>query len=143
MAVALTAARQAWQRGEVPIGALVVDKGNRILAVAGNRREESGDPSAHAEILALRQAAKRFGDWRLYGCRLYVTLEPCPMCTGAILQARIKAVVYGASDPKAGALGSLMDLRDIPGYNHRLEVYGGVMAAESSRMLKSFFRDLR
>ncbi len=143
MSVALAAAKQACQAGEVPIGAVVVNKNNRILAVARNRREADKDPVAHAENLAIRQAARRLGDWRLYGCRIYVTLEPCPMCAGAILQARIKTVYYGASDPKAGAFGSLIDLRRISGYNHHLEVFGGIMAKECSQILKSFFRQLR
>ena len=143
MSVALAAAKQASQAREVPIGAVVVNPDNRILAVARNRREADKDPVAHAEILAIRKAAQRQGDWRLYGCRIYVTLEPCPMCAGAILQARIKTVYYGASDPKAGAFGSLIDLRRISGYNHHLEAFGGIMANECSQVLKTFFQQLR
>src|SRR5690606_950722 len=111
------------------IGAVVVTGSNRILAVAENSREHGKDPTGHAEIAALKKAAARWGDWRLYGCRIYVTLEPCPMCAGALLQARVKQVFYGAADPKAGALGSVIDLRKIPGYNHQLEAVGGIMAA--------------
>ena len=143
MAVALAAAKRAGEIGEVPIGAVVVTKENNIIAVAGNRRETDNDPAAHAEILALKTASARLGDWRLYGCRIYVTLEPCPMCAGALLQARIKSVYYGASDPKSGALGSLIDLKAISGYNHHLEVVGGIMAAECGNILKTFFRKLR
>ena len=143
MSVALAAAKQASQAREVPIGAVVVNQDNRILAVARNRREADKDPVAHAEILAIRKAAQRLGDWRLYGCRIYVTLEPCPMCAGAILQARIKTVYYGASDPKAGAFGSLIDLRRISGYNHHLEAFGGFMAKECGQVLKDFFQQLR
>lgn len=143
MSVALTAARRASEQGEVPIGAVVVTAKNKIIAVAGNQREGDKDPTAHAEILAIRQASARHGDWRLYGCRVYVTLEPCPMCAGALLQARVKAVYYGASDPKAGAFGSLIDLRRISGYNHHLEAVGGVMSAECSSILKDFFKKLR
>ena|SRR5690554_2841095 len=143
MSVALAAARRASELGEVPIGAVVVTKENRILSVAGNRRETAKDPTAHAEILALRDAATKFGDWRLYGCRVYVTLEPCPMCAGALLQARVEAVYYGASDPKAGAFGSLIDLGRISGYNHHLEAVGGIMAPECSKVLKDFFKQLR
>ena len=143
MAIALAAARRAGDRGEVPIGAVLVDKNYKVLAVAGNRREATGDPSAHAEILAIRRATRRLGDWRLYGCSLYVTLEPCPMCTGTILQARVKRVIFGASDPKAGAMGSLIDLRNIPGYNHQLETHGGVLAVECGQVLKDFFRQIR
>lgn len=143
MTVALAAALKAYKAGEVPIGAVVVSDDNKILAVAHNRRETDGDPVAHSEILAIRQAAKVLGDWRLYGCKIYVTLEPCPMCAGAILQARIKTVYYGAKDPKAGAFGSLLDLRRISGYNHHLEAFGGIMAKESSALLKRFFKQLR
>jgi tRNA(adenine34) deaminase len=143
MSVALAAAKQASQAREVPIGAVVVNQDNRILAVSRNRREADKDPIAHAEILAIRKAAQRMGDWRLYGCRIYVTLEPCPMCAGAILQARIKTVYYGASDLKAGAFGSLIDLRRISGYNHHLEAFGGIMAKECGQVLKDFFQQIR
>ena len=143
MSVALAAARRAGTMGEVPIGAVVVDAAGKVLSIAGNRREIDTDPVAHAEVLAIRRAARRLGDWRLYGCRIYVTLEPCPMCTGVILQARVKTVYYGANDPKAGALGSVIDLRRIPGYNHHLETFGGIMAEECGQLLKDFFRRLR
>jgi len=143
MSVALAAAKRAAEMGEVPIGALIVSDSNQILAVAGNRRELDKDPTAHAEILAIRRAAERLGDWRLYGCRAYVTLEPCPMCAGALLQARVKTVCFGASDPKGGALGSLIDLRRILGYNHQLEVVGGIMEPQCGKILKDFFKKLR
>ena len=143
MSVALAAAHNAFRAGEVPIGAVIVSEDNKILAVAHNRRETDKDPVAHSEILAIRQAAKVLGDWRLYGCRIYVTLEPCPMCAGAILQARIKTVYYGARDPKAGAFDSLIDLRRISGYNHHLEAIGGIMAKESSALIRRFFKQLR
>jgi len=143
MSVALAAAKRAAEIGEVPIGAVVVAGEGKILAVAGNRREIDRDPSAHAELLAIKAAAARFGDWRLYGCRMYVTLEPCPMCAGALLQARIKSVYYGARDPKAGAMGSLIDLRRITGYNHHLEAVGGIMVDKCSEILKNFFKQLR
>ncbi len=143
MAIALTAAKRAGAEGEAPVGALIVGQGGQILALAGNRRERDRDPLAHAEILAIRQAARRLGDWRLYGCRMYVTLEPCPMCAGALLQARLKAVYYGASDPKSGALGSLIDLGQIPGYNHHLETYGGILAGECGQLLRQFFSQIR
>lgn len=143
MSVALAAARRASEIGEVPIGAVVVSGYNRILSIAGNRRETSKDPTAHAEMIAIKRASARYGDWRLYNSRVYVTLEPCPMCAGALLQARVKAVYYGASDPKAGAFGSLIDLTSISGYNHHLEAVGGIMADECSKILKDFFKKLR
>jgi len=143
MYVALAAAKRAEEIGEVPIGAVVVTETNKIIAVAGNRREVDKDPTSHAEILAIKKAATHLGDWRLYGCRVYVTLEPCPMCAGALLQARVKSVFYGARDPKAGAFGSLIDLRNISGYNHHLEAVGGIMADQCGKILKDFFRQLR
>jgi tRNA(adenine34) deaminase len=108
MQLALEEARQAGEAGEVPVAALVVGPGEELLALSGNRRERDRDPTAHAEILALRQAGQRLGDWQLQGCRLYVTLEPCPMCAGAISQSRLAQVIYGADDPKAGALRSVL-----------------------------------
>ena len=142
MGIALAAAARAAQQGETPVGAVIVQDG-KILAVAGNSREQDKDPTAHAEITALRQAAQVWGDWRLYGSTVYVTLEPCPMCTGALLQARVKTVYYGASDPKGGALGSLVDMSFIPGFNHCLEVHGGLLADKAAKQLKQFFRSLR
>ncbi len=142
MAVALNEARQAAAEGEVPVGAVVVQHG-RIIGRGRNACERLNDPTAHAEMIAITAAAQALGDWRLEGCSLYVTLEPCPMCLGACLNARVPRVVYGAMEPKCGACGSVIDLRAPPGYNHRIEVLGAVLGEESSRLLKDFFRGLR
>ena len=142
MELALAEARKAAEIGEVPVGALVV-RDDRILGLAHNRREIDGDPLAHAELIALRQAAERIEGWRLVGCTLYVTLEPCAMCAGALVNSRIETLVYGARDPKAGFCGSLADLVRDPRLNHRLEVREGVLADASSALLKTFFRRLR
>ena len=128
---------------DVPIGAVVIDADGRVLAQAGNRREADEDPTAHAEVLALREAARVTGRWNLTGCTLVVTLEPCTMCAGAIVLARVKRVVYGASDPKAGAAGSLYDLLNEPRLNHRAEVTAGVRAQECGDLLREFFRARR
>jgi tRNA(adenine34) deaminase len=138
MEVALEAARACEQHGDVPIGAAIVREGE-LLAAAGNERELRGDPTAHAEILVLREAAARLGGWRLPGCTLYVTLEPCSMCAGAIVLARVPTVVYGTADPKAGAAGSVLDILAEPALNHHPEVIGGVMAEECANLLRSFF----
>jgi len=143
MDAALAEARAAAAAGEVPVGAVVVAAGGELLARAGNRREGDRDPLAHAELLALREAARSAGGWRLEGATLYVTLEPCAMCAGAIVLARVARLVYGASDPKAGFCGSLGDLVRDPRLNHRAEVVAGVGAAESGRLLKEFFAALR
>ncbi len=157
---AITAAREAAARGEVPVGAVVARTavaasdperisggsdidGARILAVAANRREELGDPTAHAEILALREASVKLGGWRLTGATLYVTLEPCPMCAGALVAARVRRVVFGAPDPKAGSCGSLYNLCVDPRLNHEVEVRSGVLADECSTMLSEFFASRR
>ncbi len=142
MQQALGLARRAAELGEVPIGAVVVHQG-QIIAGAHNRRELDQDPTAHAELLAIRQAATRIGSWRLVGCSVYVTLEPCSMCAGAMVLARIERCVYGASDPKGGFLGTLDDLSQHPGLNHRFEVVPGVLADESAALLKAFFSRLR
>jgi len=142
MDLALSEARRCLEWGDVPVGA-VVARGEETLAAAGNQRERLADPTAHAEILALREASKRLGTWRLEGCTLYVTLEPCAMCAGAIVLARIDRLVYGASDPKAGAVGSLMDLSQDPRLNHRFEVERGVLAEEAGELLRTFFRARR
>ncbi|SFL63012.1 tRNA adenosine(34) deaminase TadA [Halanaerobium salsuginis] len=142
MELALAEARKAYQRAEVPVGALVVCN-DQIIGRGFNLREKAQDPTVHAEMIALREAAKNKASWRLENCQLYVTLEPCPMCTGAILQARIKRLVYGASDPKAGAVDSLYQLLSDQRFNHQVEVVRGVMAAESAQLLKDFFRELR
>ncbi len=144
MAEALALARQAAALGEVPIGAVVV--GGEPAAALGrgyNRRELDGDPLAHAELLAIREAASRVSGWRLAGTTLYVTLEPCPMCAGALVAARIDRLVYGAADPKAGYCGTLGNLVQDPRLNHRLEVAAGVLAEECGALLSGFFADLR
>jgi tRNA(adenine34) deaminase len=138
MALALERAREAERQGDVPIGAVIVRDGEP-LAAAGNERELRADPPAHAEILAIRAAAEALGGWRLPGTTLYVTLEPCAMCAGAIVLARIPAVVYGALDPKAGAAGSVLDILAEPALNHRPEVTGGVLEAECAGLLTGFF----
>ncbi len=132
-------ARQAARQHEVPVGAVIV-RGDELIAEGWNRRERDHDPTAHAEIVAITAAARQLGDWRLEGCELYVSLEPCPMCAGAILQARLPRVVYGARDPKAGGVVSLFRLLDDPRLNHRCQLLGGVLAAECGRLLTEFFR---
>jgi tRNA(adenine34) deaminase len=138
MALALERAREVERHGDVPIGAVIVRDGEP-LAAAGNERELRVDPTAHAEILAIRAAAEALGGWRLPDTTLYVTLEPCAMCAGAIVLARIPAVVYGAADPKAGAAGSVLDVLSEPALNHRPEVIGGVLEAECAALLTGFF----
>jgi tRNA(adenine34) deaminase len=138
MARALECARGAEAHGDVPIGA-VVARGEELLAAAGNERELHRDPTAHAEILAIRAAADKLGGWRLPGTTLYVTLEPCAMCAGAIVLARIPTVVYGAADPKAGAAGSVLDVLRQPALNHRPQVVGGVREDECAALLREFF----
>ncbi len=142
MRAALVLARDAAALGEVPVGAIVVHEG-QIIGRGHNLREANQDPTAHAEILAIRQAASALGSWRLCECTLYVTLEPCPMCAGALMLSRIERVVYGCSDPKGGFLGTLADLSCHPKLNHSFEVEGGVLAEECSELLRSFFRRLR
>jgi tRNA(adenine34) deaminase len=142
MAEALALARAARDRGEVPVGAIVVDDG-AIIGRGGNAPIASNDPTAHAEIAALREAAIVFGNYRLPGCTLYVTLEPCAMCAGAILHARISRLVYGARDPKTGACGSVVDLFAEPRLNHHATAEGGVLADECGKLLSDFFSGLR
>ncbi len=142
MRLALEEARRCAEWGDVPIGA-VVARGDDVLARAGNGRERLGDPTAHAEILALREAGRAIGEWRLDGCSLYVTLEPCAMCAGALVLARVDRLVFGAEDPKAGFAGSLGDLVRDPRLNHRVEVTSGVLADECGEVLREFFRDRR
>ena len=139
---ALLRARACPASGDVPVGA-VVSRGDRVVSEAGNARERLADPTAHAEILALREAARGQGSWRLDGCALTVTLEPCAMCAGAIVLARIERVVFGAPDPKAGFAGSLGDLVRDPRLNHRVELVSGVMAEECGDLLRTFFRSRR
>jgi tRNA(adenine34) deaminase len=135
---ALQLAERAAEHDDVPIGA-VIARGEEVLAEAGNERELLGDPTAHAEVLALRRASERAGGWRLLATTIYVTLEPCPMCAGAITLARVPRLVYGAADPKGGAVGSVIDLFDAPVVNHRPAVEAGLLREESARLLESFF----
>lgn len=139
MGLALNEAQRAAQWGDVPVGAVVIDSDGAVLARGRNERELRADPTAHAEVVALRAAAATRGDWHLEGCTLVVTLEPCVLCAGAILAARIERVVFGARDEKAGAAGSVHDLLRDRRHNHLVEVYPGVRAEESSRLLLSFF----
>jgi tRNA(adenine34) deaminase len=138
MRLALEEARAAASWGDVPIGCVVARDGE-VIARAANRREADRDPTAHAEVLALRAASAAVGDWRLEGCGVYVTLEPCAMCAGAMVLARVRRLVFGADDPKAGAVGSLYDIARDPRLNHRVEVARGVLAGESAALLREFF----
>jgi tRNA(adenine34) deaminase len=138
MQKALKQAHVAAKRGEVPVGAVIIKDG-KILARAHNTRETSHDPTAHAEILALQRAAKKLGGWRLSGCTLVVTMEPCPMCAGAAINARIERIVFGAYDEKAGCCGTVLDLTTQEKFNHRCEVTGGVMEGECRAVLRDFF----
>jgi tRNA(adenine34) deaminase len=142
MGLALEQARLAEAHGDVPIGAAIL-RGGELLAAAGNERERRHDPTAHAEILAIRAAAAALGGWRLPGTTLYVTLEPCAMCAGAIVLARIPTVVIGTADPKAGAAGSVLDVLAEPALNHRPEVIPGVREEECARLLREFFNARR
>lgn len=141
--MALVEAVTAGSRGEIPVGAVVLDPLGEVLSAAGNDRESSADPTAHAEVLALREAAVRRGQWRLTGCTLVVTLEPCTMCAGAAVLARVDRIVYGAVDEKGGAVGSLWDVVRDRRLNHRPEVVMGVLADECSSVLKRFFATRR
>lgn len=140
--VALEQAQAAEAENEVPVGAVIV-RGGRVIAAAYNQREQLKDPTAHAEMIAITQATQAVGDWRLEGCTLYVTLEPCPMCAGAILQARIPEVVYGAADPKAGAVQSLYELLSDARLNHRCQIVHGVLGRECGEILTRFFERQR
>lgn len=142
MREALRQAELAAAEGEVPVGAIVVHEGT-VIAAAYNQREALHDPTAHAEMIAITQAAAALGSWRLAGCTLYVTLEPCPMCAGAIVNSRLPRVVYGAADPKAGAVDTLYSLLRDPRLNHASEVVGGVLAEECGDILRQFFRQKR
>lgn len=142
MKMAIDEARIAYNEDEVPIGAVIIKDGV-VISKAHNLREGLKDPTAHAEILAIKGAAKALGGWRLEGCDLYVTIEPCPMCAGAIVLARIRRLIYGAPDPKAGACGSVMDVIANPKLNHKVEVVQGVMIQECSRIIKDYFRSKR
>lgn len=140
---ALGEAARALPAGDVPIGAVVLDPAGRVIGTGHNRREADQDPTAHAEVLALRAAAREVGAWRLEGCTLAVTLEPCAMCAGAAVLARVARVVFGAHDPKAGAVGSLWDVVRDPRLNHRPEVVGGVLADECGALIRAFFAEHR
>ncbi|GAA0561869.1 nucleoside deaminase [Paractinoplanes ferrugineus] len=150
MSLAVSPRHEAWMRraievataspDDVPVGAVVYDADGRELAAAGNEREATGDPTGHAEVLALRRAAVRAGSWRLEGCTLVVTLEPCTMCAGALVLARVSTLVFGAWEPKTGAVGSLWDVVRDRRLNHRPEVYSGVLEAECASLLRDFFR---
>ena len=142
MAMALVEAEVALAEDEVPVGAVIVHDG-RLLAAAHNQREQLRDPTAHAEMIAITQASEALGSWRLDECTLYVTLEPCPMCAGAIVQARIQRVVYGAADPKAGAVTSLFSLLDDARLNHQCEFVAGILSDRCGEMLSKFFQQKR
>lgn len=142
MRAALGQAKKALLLGEVPIGCVIVYEG-KIIARGYNRRNTDKSTLAHAEITAIRRAGKKIGDWRLEGCTLYVTLEPCQMCSGAIVQARIPEVVIGCMNPKAGCAGSILNLLEMPAFNHQVRVARGILEAECSAILKQFFKDLR
>jgi tRNA(adenine34) deaminase len=143
MAIALREAALAAAHADVPIGAVVAGPDGSVLAQRHNEREVARDPTAHAEILALRDAAQALGSWRLEGCALVVTLEPCPMCAGAAINARVATIAFGASDPKAGATGSLYNLAVDPRLNHECTVIDGIRADESARLLQEFFAERR
>ena len=142
MDLALSLAREAFDAGEVPVGCVVTDRDGKVIGRGRNRRRETGDATAHAEIEAIREACAALGDWRLEGCTLTVTLEPCPVCAGAIINARIPTVVYGARDPVFGSCGSVIDLF-FERYGHTPKVYGGVREDECAGLLKAFFSDKR
>jgi tRNA(adenine34) deaminase len=143
MGEALTAAREAARRGEVPVGACVVGADGELLAVAGNRTRTDCDPTAHAEVLALREAARRTGNYRLTGAVLYSTVEPCAMCAGALVQARVARLVYGAADERAGAVESVFRVCDSGSLNHRMELTAGVLGEDCRALMQDFFRERR
>ena len=142
MALALALAKEAAQAGEVPVGCVIADGEGRVIGRGRNRREESGDATAHAEVEAIRQACAALGNWRLEKCSIYVTLEPCPMCTGAIINSRIPTVVFGAREALSGSCGSVIDLFS-ENYGHHPAVFGGVLAEECAALLRDFFRGKR
>ena len=143
MALALQQAQNAWQAGEVPVGAVLVDAAGQVLGAGYNRTITDSDPTAHAEIVALRAAARHLHNYRLPGLSLYVTLEPCVMCIGALLHARLARVVYGATDPKTGACGSVLDVGAVARLNHHTTITGGVLAEPCGDLLRRFFRERR
>ena len=135
--------KKAEEQGEVPIGAVVVDKDGNVIGEGYNRRELDEDATQHAEMIAIRQACKKLNSWRLVDCSLFITLEPCPMCSGAIINSRLAEVYYGAFDPKAGAAGSVIDLFKVEKFNHHPKIYGGLFRDQAAQMLKDFFREIR
>lgn len=141
MRLALKEAKKAALKDEVPVGAIIV-LGDKVISKAYNKRVEKEQTHAHAEMLAIEKANKKLGSWRLEDCKLYVTLEPCPMCAGAIIQSRIKTLYYGAKDPKGGVAGSVINLFDVK-FNHHVEVIGGILEEDCSKELKNFFKKLR
>ncbi|MDF7681952.1 tRNA adenosine(34) deaminase TadA [Lactobacillus sp. ESL0679] len=143
MQLAFDQAKRAQALGEVPIGAVVIDPDGQVIGVGYNRRELDQDGTQHAEMMAIRQACQKLNSWRLIDCSLFVTLEPCSMCAGAIINSRIKNVFYGALDPKAGAAGSVVDLFSVEKFNHHPNVVRGLYREEASRMLKDFFQEIR
>ncbi|MDF7669034.1 tRNA adenosine(34) deaminase TadA [Lactobacillus sp. ESL0703] len=143
MQLAFDQAKKAQDLGEVPIGAVVVDPDGQVIGTGYNRRELDQDGTQHAEMMAIRQACQELGSWRLIDCSLFVTLEPCSMCAGAIINSRIKNVFYGALDPKAGAAGSVVDLFAVTKFNHHPNVVRGLYREEASKMLKDFFQEIR
>ncbi|WEV36536.1 tRNA adenosine(34) deaminase TadA [Lactobacillus sp. ESL0677] len=143
MQLAFDQAKKAQTLGEVPIGAVVIDSEGQVIGVGYNRRELDQDGTQHAEMMAIRQACQKLNSWRLIDCSLFVTLEPCSMCAGAIINSRIKNVFYGALDPKAGAAGSVVDLFSVEKFNHHPNVVRGLYREEASRMLKDFFQEIR
>lgn len=142
MDIALELASEAASEGEIPVGCVICDSGGRIIGRGRNRREESHDATHHAEMEAIREACQAIGDWRLGGCTIFVTLEPCPMCAGGIINSRIPTVVFGAKDENTGSCGSVINLFE-ERYGHKPAIYGGVRAEESARLLKDFFREKR
>jgi tRNA(adenine34) deaminase len=142
MALALALAREAMRRGDAPVGCVVTDEDGRVIGSAGNRRESRRSATAHAEVLAIEEACRRRGDWRLTGCGIYVTLEPCPMCAGAIMAARVPALYYGAREPSTGSCGSVLNLF-MEGYGCPTAVTGGILEAECAALLSEFFKALR
>lgn len=143
MTMAYKEAEKAYEEGDVPIGCVIVNENGKVIAKAYNRRNKDGNTTCHAEILAIQQACKKEGDWRLEDCEMYVTLEPCPMCAGAILQARMKKVYIGAMNSKAGCVGSVINLLQMEGFNHRVEVEKGIMGDECSAIMRDFFEEIR
>jgi len=142
MKLALNEAYKAYNIEEVPVGAIIV-KDNKVIASGFNMRETSKDPTSHAEVIAIRQASEILGGWRLIGCTMYVTIEPCPMCAGSIINARLNRLVIGAKDPKMGACGSVIDIAQNPSFNHKVDITWGVLEEECSDILKAFFKRLR